>query len=74
MSNATARFTIEAGRMVAGQIQRSLNQYAFVKGLDLNIKKEMGLFDGVLMVTVKGDKEKVEWFVNVVQKWLKEMA
>lgn len=73
MEQVTTKFTLEVGRLIARKIELSLIAYAFEKGVDIDIQKKMSLFEGVLLVKVSGDAVKVDWFIKVVELWLKEL-
>lgn len=73
MNTTTARFTVEVGRLMAKNIEISLKKVAFKENIDIDIQKEMGLFDGVLLVEISGEPKKIEWFLQFVKIWLREL-
>lgn len=70
---ATGRFTLEVGRLIAGQVEREIRRTAFEQGFELNIQKEMGLFDGVLLITVKGAAKPVSRYMRAIQTWVRQI-
>lgn len=72
MERVTVKFTLEVGRLIARTIEIDLKQYAFAKGVEIDIQKEMGLLSGFLLVKVSGEATKVDWFISVVERWIKE--
>ena len=52
-----ARFTIEAGCVVRGQVKRAIEAAAWQRNIQCNIKESKGLLESVLMVTLEGDDE-----------------
>lgn len=65
----TWRFELRVGRLVRGHVERSLRSLAFLADLQLDIESHMGLFGGVLLITVTGPAPIVKAYVEAVQEW-----
>lgn len=68
MTRTTATFSMEVGRFVVRQVEMRLRQAAHGV-VDIDIERAMSLLSGVLLVTVKGDKERVQAYLRAVQEW-----
>lgn len=66
---AKARFSMEVGRLVAGQVERELRRSAHQADVSIEIEKHMGLLDGVLLVRAEGDADRVVRWTKAVQAW-----
>lgn len=73
MTQATARFTIETGRFITNAVAGELEEYAFTRGVDINIRRvKKDWMTTSLLVTVKGPAEKVDKFIGIVKQWIED--
>lgn len=72
---ATAKFTLDCGRFVVNSVQATLEEYAFAKGVDIGIKRvKKSWMEYGLLITIRGEPDKVDWFIRVVKLWIEENA
>jgi hypothetical protein len=69
----TAKFYLEIGRFIAGPVERELKRAAFSWDIKIDIQKEMGLLEGIMLVTVKGPNQKTaDKFCDEVKKYVSQ--
>jgi hypothetical protein len=71
-TKVTRRMTVEAGRLVIGQVERSLKAFFFREGLEFEIEKQCGWIDGTLFITVSGDPEHLDRVAGVLNQWVED--
>lgn len=71
---ATLTFSVVAGRLVAGQIERELRRVAFEQHLTIAIEKLSGLLEVTMLVTVIGPSVPVVSYQMSVSQWARQFA
>lgn len=76
MATATSRyrFTIEAGRFLAGEVERTLREEAHIRFLEWSIDRYPDFITVQLLCEVRGDADKVEDFVAYMREFRKAMG
>ncbi len=71
MTSKTGQLSIEVGRFTVKSVERTIKRTAFDWGLEVYIQKDMGLVDGLLMITVKGDSNRVAAYIRTLEDTFK---
>ena len=64
----TTKLSITVGRFVAGNIRRFIRDSSFSHGVDVQIETEMGVLDGVLYITLHGEKNRIDKVLSDIDR------
>ena len=49
----SGRFTMEVGRLSVGEIERDIRRLCFTKGVECELRRDIGWIDGYLHITLR---------------------